>query len=113
MSFFERLQQLLSENGISQRKLISDLKIGAGTISTWKTRGTIPNGEVLMQIAEYFKCSVDYLLGKSNEKEKPAVVSDPDEAKMRKLYAAYSALSPERQHQLDDYIAFLLSQRGE
>ena len=68
MNFFNRLQELLEENKISQRKLITDLHIGAGTISTWKTRGTIPSGEVLLQISDYFNVSVDYLLGKSTKK---------------------------------------------
>ena len=43
----------------------SKLNISSGTINNWKN-GTIPNGETLMKLADFFDVSVDYLLGREN-----------------------------------------------
>ena len=36
------------------------------TATHWKN-GTIPRGDILLNIADYFNCSVDYLLGRTNQ----------------------------------------------
>lgn len=41
--------------------------IGRATISYWR-KGNTPKSDILDKIAEYFGVSVDYLLGKTNEK---------------------------------------------
>ena len=43
--------------------MLNDLHFGAGTFATWEKRGTVPNGEILSKIANYFNVSTDYLLG--------------------------------------------------
>ena len=113
MEFASIVETLLIEKKITKAKMLTDLSLGKNQFAYWKKNGVIPNGFTVQAIADYLGTSVDYLLGKTDQKEKTSVGNDPDESKMRKLYAAYSALSPERQHQLDDYIAFLQSQQGE
>lgn len=44
-----------------------ELGISSGVLTKWKS-GTIPNGETLTKIAEYFGVTVDYLLGNDNIK---------------------------------------------
>ena len=44
-------------------KVASELGLSAATTTKWKS-GTIPNGETLVKIADYFNVSVDYLLGR-------------------------------------------------
>lgn len=67
MSFIETVSVLLNEKGISINKMLCDLNLGKGTFATWKKRGTIPKGDILQKIADYFDVSVDYLLGKAPE----------------------------------------------
>lgn len=70
--FTERVQTLANEKGIKINQLLKETGIGAGTFSTWKKRGTVPSGEVLAKIANYFGVSVDYLLGNEEQKATPA-----------------------------------------
>lgn len=70
MSFIETVSVLLNEKGISINKMLCDLNLGKGTFATWKKRGTIPKGDILQKIADYFDVSVDYLLGNTAEQEK-------------------------------------------
>jgi transcriptional regulator with XRE-family HTH domain len=69
MDFIERVLFLLEQKGITKNKMLSDLKLGKNSFVNWKERGTIPSGETLTKIAEYFDVSVDYLLtGEKTEK---------------------------------------------
>lgn len=62
MSFYERVDSLLKQKNISQRKMIIDFGLGKNTMFNWKHRNNIPNGEVLLKLSEYLDVSVDYLL---------------------------------------------------
>lgn len=62
------LFSLLQTKGESKR--LSDYTgISTGNISDWKSGRSKPSAETLVKIADYFKCSVDYLLGRTNIKE--------------------------------------------
>lgn len=67
--FTERIQNLAKSKNIKIAQMLKDLNMGQGTFSTWKKRGTVPNGETLQKIADYFGVTVDYLLGKTDNKE--------------------------------------------
>lgn len=78
MNFVDRILNLLSQQGITKNKMLTDLHLSKNSIIDWQKRGTIPNGETLSKIANYFNVSVDYLLGNA-QKEKPVAKSDePD-----------------------------------
>ena len=64
MTFIDRIEKLLIDTGISKKTMLNDLSLGINTFSNWKNRGTIPSGETLQKIADYFGVTVDYLLGK-------------------------------------------------
>lgn len=67
--FTDNVQSLAIKNGITVAKMLKDLNMGQGTFSTWKARGTIPSGEILAKIADYFGVTVDYLLGGTENPE--------------------------------------------
>ena len=68
--FFSRLQLCCSEQGIKLSPLLDELGISRGSIGRWRS-GTLPNGETLLKLASRLNCSVDYLLGLEEQKEKP------------------------------------------
>ncbi len=57
---------LMAEKKISASKLSHDTGISNGNISDWKSGRSIPNGVTLIKLADYFDCSVDYLLGRTD-----------------------------------------------
>lgn len=75
--FIKRLMALIEQKGITKNKMLSDLNLGKNSFVNWDNRGTIPGGETLASIAEYFDVSVDYLLGNTDTK-KPAVNADDE-----------------------------------
>ena len=60
--FYERLNTICNENNITVTKLLKDLNLSTSKGTAWKN-GSIPNGDTLSKIADYFDVSVDYLLG--------------------------------------------------
>ena len=76
MFFIERLLDLLKEKGIPRKKMLDDLGLANGSFVNWKTRGSIPNAETLSRIADYFEVTSDYLLGKTDIKEKAPAKSE-------------------------------------
>jgi len=67
-NFHERLNSYLQRNKMSRYRLSKLSKIGDGVISKWINGGRVPETENLITLAEIFSCSVDCLLGRSDEK---------------------------------------------
>lgn len=65
----ENLFKLLEPRGTS-KKLAEATGISTGNIADWKSGRYKPTAEALVLVADYFGCSVDYLLGRT---EKPEV----------------------------------------
>ena len=66
MTFWEVFSSLCAEIGKKPNPVVKEIGVSSAAIANWKA-GSIPNGETLMKIADYFHVSVDYLLGRTNE----------------------------------------------
>lgn len=77
MNFYSRLLSLCQSNDIKITSLLTELGLSKGNLTNWK-KGTIPNGDVLIKIAQYFKVSVDYLLGQTEHKYKTTSLDNLD-----------------------------------
>lgn len=62
------LRNLLKERGAAEG-LSKSTGISSGNISDWKSGRSKPGLESLLKIADYFNCSVDYLLDRTDIKE--------------------------------------------
>lgn len=76
MPFLQRLLCLIESSGISKNKLLTDLGINKSAIFAWENRGTIPSGEIIAKLADYFQVSTDYLLGRTDD-PRPAEEAEP------------------------------------
>ena len=63
-----RLKRLRKERKISQLKLALDLNMNQNTISRYENLERQADYETLIRFADYFDVSVDYLLGRTDEK---------------------------------------------
>lgn len=61
-----RLKEIRKSKGISQLKMAIDLNTNQNTISRYETGEREPGINELIQIADYFNISVDYLLERTN-----------------------------------------------
>ena len=59
--FWEKFQYLSEIKGMKPHAVLKELEISSGSANNWK-KGTIPNGEILKKIADYFEVSIDSLL---------------------------------------------------
>lgn len=62
------LRNLLKERGVAEG-LSKSTGISSGNISDWKSGRSKPGLESLLKIADYFECSVDYLLDRTDLRE--------------------------------------------
>ena len=64
--FYSQLEELCIQNNIKITVLLKYLGKSKSSATSWKN-GTLPSGETLLKISEYFNVSIDYLLtGKEN-----------------------------------------------
>ncbi|MBQ7794431.1 MAG: helix-turn-helix transcriptional regulator [Clostridia bacterium] len=62
-----RLREIRKARGISQLKLAMDLNTNQNTISRYETGEREPGIKELINIADYFNVSVDYLLERTDK----------------------------------------------
>ncbi len=68
MQFDVRLKELRREKQLSQKELADLLSTGQSSISAWERGEREPLAHQLIDLAGVFECSVDYLLGISDNK---------------------------------------------
>ncbi|HJB93317.1 MAG TPA: helix-turn-helix domain-containing protein [Candidatus Borkfalkia stercoripullorum] len=62
----ERLNELLRDRNISQRKLAKAIEVTSATVSAWCRGIKQPTADNIVALAKYFGVSTDYLLGFSD-----------------------------------------------
>ena len=60
----KRIKSKAKEQGVSVKKLLEDVGLGFNTMTNMKT--SMPKADNLAKIADYLDCSVDYLLGRTD-----------------------------------------------
>ena len=68
MNFAERLVELRRKNGFNQNYLAVYMGVSQVSISNWERGFKEPNFQALVDLANLFGVSCDYMLGVSNEK---------------------------------------------
>ena len=76
----ERLKQLRTKAGLTQTDMHNIFGVAQNTYSQWETDKREPDFKTLSRIADYFRVTVDYLLGRSDDP------SPADESEIPGLY---------------------------
>lgn len=66
---FKRLKDIREDNDISQDKIAHILNVNRSTYSLWELGINIIPLKYLCEYADYFKVSIDYVLGLTNDKK--------------------------------------------
>ena len=69
MNTIQIILKLIEENNITQYKLSVDTGISSGLISDWVAGRKDPSLKNALKIADYFNCSIDYLVGRTDKRE--------------------------------------------
>lgn len=63
--FGKRLKAARKTKGMTQTDLGKLVNVTKGTVSSWETGVRCPSVETLIQLADLFACTTDYLLGRA------------------------------------------------
>lgn len=97
----DKITSLLKEQKRTQKELCTFLGLNQVAFSEWKSGKSKSYTKYLPQIAEFFGCSVDYLLGKEQKKE-TAQKDSLNEKQKDEIRHLFDQMSPDQQE------AFLL-----
>ena len=64
---FHNLRSIREDHDIKQRELAALLHVSQNTYSQYETGAISLTAEVLIKLADYYHCSVDYLLDRTND----------------------------------------------
>lgn len=74
-----RLKFLRQEIGISQKECAKKLGVDPSKYNKWENGKSNPDYDSLIMIAEFYSCSIDYLLGVDEYRNKAEIVDTRDE----------------------------------
>lgn len=107
----DRINSLLKSKSMQQKVMLEECGLNKNAISYMKSRGSMLKADNLAKIADYLDCSVDYLLGNTDDpaqaREKE---SSPQSGEL--VYPDwYRKLTLEEAEQVQKYAYFLISER--
>jgi len=62
LTFSDKLRSLIEERNLTQKQIAKDLNIAASTMGGYVQGSSEPDFETLIELAQYFNVSTDYLL---------------------------------------------------
>lgn len=80
-----KLKELRMSQNLSQAVVAKKLEISPSIVSGYETGERTPSTENLLALSYLYKCSTDYLLGKSSDK--PSAVLDTDGLTLEQIQA--------------------------
>lgn len=75
--FWNRYKVLCENTNNTPNGIAKLLGISNSSCTQWKN-GMLPKGDTLLKIAEFFNCSIDYLLGRTNNPNVQVATNDRD-----------------------------------
>lgn len=69
-SFGEKIKELRKHQHLTQRTFADKMGISLDTVKNWEQGYNYPSVDLIVEIADYFKCDFDYLLGEQSTPNK-------------------------------------------
>ena len=110
--FPEILKQLRKGKGITQDDLARVLKVSRSTIAAYEARNNQPDFDKLVQIADFFDITIDYLLsGEVKSAQDAAVQTVSNKDLEKQLIESFHPLPYEAKLNILDYIDYIKYQK--
>ena len=114
----QRLKIIRGEKGYTQRKVAAKMHISASTIALYETGDRNPDPQMLKRLADFFDCSVDWLLGRVPLEGTNQFGGTPPLAQKQEILAAHRTDDPtlelpiEARRSLDEFREYILQKYG-
>lgn len=97
----ENLRIIREKRNINQQKIAVELEISQESISKYETGKAFPSKEILIKLADYLNCSIDYLLGRTDNPNLNKEKTSAKDEKIENLIFRYNRLSDENKNKLE------------
>ncbi len=103
----ERIKELRDEKNLSQKALAERVGVTQQAVAKWEGGKSEPDSKTLITLADFFGCTVDYLIGKSDIKlpKMPLTIA-------AKMPEGWDELTPEAQKDVEEFIKFVRQKYG-
>ena len=99
------VKEIIAEKNVTQEDMAKLFNFNRSTIANYETKRNYPDVETLQKLADYFYCSTDYILGRSDirkiDEEIKTINTANTKSRLKddekELIEAYSLLSIEEQ----------------
>jgi transcriptional regulator with XRE-family HTH domain len=99
-NFGQRLRRL--RGGRAQRDVATELEIPVTTLSTLENQDTIPRGEILQKLAEYYKIPITYFYRSTSTEIKASDAAHAWVQQLREAAHGRDAVATQSNIQLDE-----------
>ena len=94
-----RFREFRKARGLSQAQLAEIIRVDQTAVSKWELGKSFPDMEIAMRVADFFKCSVDYLLGRTDD---PQTEKSPPDGELNLSDIEFAFLREVRELDEDD-----------
>ena len=91
--FSEKLKEIRRRDGITQLQAAKQLGVSLGAVGNWESGKRTPDADMLVQIADTFGVTVDYLLGRTEDSGSTSTETDRCIEQLRKRPELVSLVS--------------------
>lgn len=95
-----RILNLLSDRGITAKKLTEDLDISNSSVTDWK-KGSKPSCDVIVKLSDYFGVTTDFLLKGTITAPRNNVLSSEDEEWLALLQKLPTGVKKKLKHEME------------
>ncbi|MGE5605241.1 MAG: helix-turn-helix domain-containing protein [Bacteroidota bacterium] len=96
--FQDRLRKLRKERNLSQDDVGQSLNLGGRTIGNYESGERLPALDTLVKLADFYEVSIDYLLGRTDNRHLNSTTSE---------MSIFESLPPEAYEELKILLEFL------
>lgn len=97
----ENLRIIREKRNINQQKIAVELEISQESISKYENGNAFPSKEILIKLADYLNCSIDYLLGRTDNPNLNKDKISTEDENIENLIFRYKRLSNENKNKLE------------
>jgi len=109
----DKLARLRKEKSISRKEIASALRIDRTTYGKYELGQRQPSLEVLVELANFFNVTTDYLLGRTDNPKTPELAIADELKSILELFhrVGLKGLTQNEIDKLSEYVSFIKSQR--
>lgn len=97
----ENLRKIREKRNINQLKIAMDIGVTQESISKYETGNAFPSKEILIKLANYLNCSIDYLLDRTDNPNINKDKNSIEDENIENLIFRYNRLSDENKNKLE------------